>query len=531
VLALDGAGATVARTVSDQRGQFRLAASPSVRRIRALRIGFRPREIDAPPAVVGVTQLELVLTAIPTLLEPVQVRAGATCPRRADRAAAFALLEQARAGLLATIVAREANPVALLRLVYVRTMDGTSDRIVKQTVRIDSAQRMTTSFDAARSARTFVEKGFAETGGEEQTFFGPDAEALLDDAFANGYCFRIADRDRARPGQIGLGFAAASRARDRVDIDGTLWIDSVARALRDVEFRYVGLDRRLEDLEPGGHIFFREIGNGVVLIDRWFLRLVAAEVDSARESSTWPSSSTRPIGNRQAPPTRFTASESGGEVARAAWPDGFTWRAELGTVRGVALDQDGRPAGGVVIGLDGTDYRAISASNGRFEISNLLPGPYVATIEDTALAPLGIAVRTSLTFTTHRDSVFETKLSVPTTAQYVADACRATGPKNAKMVDVKSAWLVGRVLTPDGTPVRRAHVTLTRRGADGLWFRFGDEIVTGSDGLFTYCDLLPPRRDIVVNVKRDDRPAQTTRVELGGAGTVTVVRVEIPPTA
>ena len=77
------------------------------------------------------------------------------------------------------------------------------------------------------------------------------------------YCFHIADSDPARPNQIGLGFVSGTRRSNRIDIEGTLWVDTVARALHDIDFRYVGLSRRVEAVGSGGRISFREMPNGV----------------------------------------------------------------------------------------------------------------------------------------------------------------------------------------------------------------------------------------------------------------------------
>ena len=319
---LDSAGIVLGRNITDARGDYRIVLPARVRRVRVMRIGFRPREATVPGVAQGATgRLDIAMISLPTFLEPIHVVENTKCPKRSDHAVALGLLEQARAGLLGTIVAREANPPKLVRLKYVRTMDGTSDKIVKQTVRIDSIEAGSRSFSAARSGAGFIERGFVEDSAGEQTYLGPDAETLLDEAFATGYCIWLADRDRARPTQIGLSFAAPARRKDRVDVDGTLWIDTAARALRDIEYRYVGLDRRIEALHPGGHIFFREIANGVVLIDRWQMLLFSAEVDTIASS------------RREVVRSWFYGSETGGEVARASWRDGFVWQASLGTLR------------------------------------------------------------------------------------------------------------------------------------------------------------------------------------------------------
>jgi len=130
---LDSAGGTLARTIANERGSYRVALPHGAQTLRALRIGYRVREVRLPSRVFDVTDLDVAMIAIPALLEPMRVTAAASCPHRSDAAAAYSLLEQARAGLLATIVAREAKPATLKLLVFERFMDGNSDRIERQT--------------------------------------------------------------------------------------------------------------------------------------------------------------------------------------------------------------------------------------------------------------------------------------------------------------------------------------------------------------------------------------------------------------
>src|ERR1051325_5905442 len=253
LMLLDQSGAVLGRNITNERGEYRIVLSTGMQRMRVVRIGFRPKEVPLPSASGAheAVELDVVMRALPTLLEPVRVLAGAHCPRRSDEATTFALLEQVRAGLLSIVVARAANPAALVRLTFERAMDASGDRIANQTVRIDSTESATTSFNAAHTATDFIQRGFMTDSAKQQVFFAPDAEVLLDEGFAAGYCFRIIDPDRRRPNQIGLGFSAGDRRRNRVDIEGTLWVDTVARALRDIERRYVGLDRRIEAMRPG----------------------------------------------------------------------------------------------------------------------------------------------------------------------------------------------------------------------------------------------------------------------------------------
>src|SRR5258708_13852842 len=278
VTLVDDRGAAPARRLTDDHGQYRLVVSVGPLRLRVVRIGFRPVSMSVAHSA-AVHTVDVVMTPVPTLLEPVSVRANASCPRTADEGAALGLLEQARATLLNTVVASESNPADITLLRFVRSIDGTSDRITGQKVHFDSTSRVGYSFKSMRSAADFVRRGFVEDLSDGRAFHAPDADVLLADDFARPYCFRIVKGNRDRPGDVGLGFTAPNRIRNRIDVDGVLWVDTTSRRLRQIDFRYVGLDRALNTAKPGGWLSFHDLPSGVVIIDRWSLRLAFTKTD------------------------------------------------------------------------------------------------------------------------------------------------------------------------------------------------------------------------------------------------------------
>ena len=498
----DASGAMLRRQLSDQRGEYRIATDSNVRRMHVVRIGFRPRDIVVPRGTSGDTRLNVQMVSIPTLLEPVHVLAAANCPRRSDRARAAALMDQARAGLVTTVVARETKPARMVRLRFIRRMEGNGDRIESQEVRIDASDQVAASFKAVRTATDFVTLGFRRDSAGTQEFFGPDADVLLDDGFMQGYCFQISDRDRDRPNQIGLAFVPADHRKGRIDIEGALWIDTVARELRDLEFRYVGLDTRYDRMRAGGRISFRAMENGVVMIDRWFFRLLGAASDSifGRNSRTLR--------------TIYYVRESGGEVAHASWPDGTEWQAALGTLRGLALDRAGKPVPGAILRLTDTDYGVTTDGRGAFEISNLLPGPYHGEIVDSALAPLGITISAPVAFRAERDSTVRLTFTVPTALEFVHRACDEL-PELTKPVDERSAWMLGRVVDDKGAPVK------------GVTVMINDGIKTGSNGLFYFCKGLAIGTTARIVTRRGDEPERATLVPIKQP--LTVLTIVLPP--
>ena len=508
LMLLDASGATLGRNITNERGEFRIALSPGIARIRVVRIGFRPREVPVPATTGGVTTLDIVMRSLPTLLEPVPVSAGATCPRRSDDARTYALLEQVRAGLLSIVVAREANPGALVLLAFERLMDGSSDRISSQKVKRDSTSRAKTSFRAAHGATDFVRRGFMTDSAGQSIFFAPDADVLLDDGFAAGYCFRIVNTGPDRPNQIGLAFTAADHRAGRIDIQGALWVDTLARALRDIQFRYVGLPRQIEALRPGGRIAFTEMPNGSVLIDRWALRLIATANDTIGAETIR---------------TRFEATEAGGELARARWPDGSIWRGSLGTIRIAARNRDGAPSAGAVVRLPDTPYLGIADSLGAIEISELLPGPYTVSIVDDRLAPLGIEIPTPLKFVAARDSTVTASLVVRMANDFVVDRCVA----DRKYAPSDTVLLVGRTLNASGEPLAGVTVDLSEMVSAGDERPLPDSYTTGSDGLFTICSKSLRRgMTLTVRPRRGGELARGERIRLDN--NLTVVPLTVP---
>ncbi|HEX7980109.1 MAG TPA: hypothetical protein VF461_15980, partial [Gemmatimonadaceae bacterium] len=237
VMVLEPSGKPVSRSVTDQQGRFKLATTATTvtkgrvapktvypLRLRVLRMGFRPREIPLTAASAG-TYWDIGLVSFPIQLEEVQIVA-VTCPQRPDRKQALGLLRQVRMSLLANVVARSQSSATMQRLLYERRYEGASGRVASQSVRRRITSSTTEAFSAARSAAAFGHQGFNEDSEGAHTYVGPDAETLIDDAFAERYCFKVAPPDRTRPLQVGLGFEPVDREDGRIDIVGTVWVDT-----------------------------------------------------------------------------------------------------------------------------------------------------------------------------------------------------------------------------------------------------------------------------------------------------------------
>jgi carboxypeptidase family protein len=480
VTLLDSAAGIAARTTTDEGGQFRaVLIGAGVRALRVVRLGFRPRTVTLPAARDGVIRVDVPMTSIPMSMQSVNVTAGPGCPRRPDRAQAAAVLEQARAGLLATVVARSDKPAHMTRLRATRFWDMVSNQVVHQRVRIDSSGTPFGSFGAARSAADFVRLGFRADSAGLERYYGPDAEVLLDDRFTSAYCFHLAAAQAGRPNQIGLGFRPPNRRNGRIDVDGTIWIDTLTRALVEIEYLYLGTDPRGAPFRPGGRIEFRTMPNGVVVIDRWSIRLVSGQGAGG----------IAPVGPELASRS-FYGIEGVGELARATWADGYTWLGPLGTLHLRVVRSDGRPVPGAVVRLMDTDYEAASDLNGDLHITDLVPGRYVVTRVDPELIAIGVPVDTLLEFAAGRGRTLITRIKVPEIRDYVGDRC-GDDDIVARLTDERYATrasLYGRVTSADGQALPTARWSLWTGKVPNLR-RVVNDASVDDNGIFHYCAL------------------------------------------
>jgi hypothetical protein len=499
VMMQDDAGNTRSRNITNERGQYFFALTPDLTTMRIMRIGFRPsiRQIRERNDLVTV---DIAMSPLSTILAPIQVSAARTggsrvgppgrCPQTPDQAATDALLEQARAGLLAVVVARESNPSDQNRLGFVRIMDGTSDKVVRQTVHHEFFPKSRNSFKAARSADEFVREGFRQTVEGEALYMAPDVDVLLSDDFSTAYCFRIAKSEKERERQVGLQFRPSGDLNDpkrnttvvdstgeifrylvqgRVDVEGTLWIDTSANAVREIEFRYVGVPRTIRAFEPGGTIRFQSIKNGVTLVDRWTLRTVGARQETSENEFA-----------RRQNAGRLQVSETGGELARAEWADSTTYVASLGTAAVTVVDDKNLPVPGVRVRFLNTDYSGITDSLGKLIVSDLVPGPYRVGFDDERLRRIGLNVETKIAFQSERGTQSRIVLKRRTGEQLIAEKCGSPSIANAVPL------IAGRVLAPDAD-VTKAKVFIVAEISPGSWKRLEESFEVDTDGYYFLC--------------------------------------------
>lgn len=511
---LDARGQALSRTLSGEEGRFTLVLDAEAMSVRVVRIGYHPRNL----AVRDLGQEAIVMQRLPASLPPVRVAARG-CPAGAASRPALALLDQARDGLLAAQVSREGKAISAVRLRFERDAED-DERASTQRVWLDSTADARTTFTSALPAAQLVERGFLEEReGGAVVMHAPDADVFLDDAFVNAYCFHIAAPSSARPTQVGLGFSPArdTQRRGRVDVEGTVWVDTARRELREVEFRYVGLPRTIATRHPGGQLTFLALANGLVLVDRWQLRLVGISLDTIAGFVARGVPVVR---------TRIHVRETGGEVASVAWP-GNSFRAPLGALRVTVQTAQRTPAGGVALRLEGTDYRATTDGSGNASMDRLLPGPYKLVVLDPRLAPIDLALETGVRFDARRDSLHAAAFTLPIVPPAMQDYCERRRVRSGSPSDT-IPWIIGRVRRTDGKFIAPGIVRAKKEVRTGWWEPAGEPFRVGTDGLFWICSaqLIEAAS---VQVEYQVNGGRVHRVQVPVQRTLTVVPLEIDP--
>jgi hypothetical protein len=448
VLAIDANGTTIARTLTDSVGGFALALERADR-LRFMRIGYTPRETRIDVAEAGAWNV--VMQRIPPMLGTVRVAERGVCPGTpvSDGAATWRMWEQARAGLLSSVVARTTSPMTASSLVFNRRVSSFDHLVRRQTAerRDGTVER---PFTAASPGR-FAARGYLDEDASGRTFHGPDADVLLDESFVATHCFEVRAADARHRGQVGLAFRPTPERDTAVDVSGVLWFSGDGATLRSLEFRYTGLEPAAMKAEVGGEVGFQSLANGAIFVDRWTLRvpIMSRAVGAPPPPSNPPRGKSRRMINTSVRVAEIE--EVGGVVLAALWQGGATWSPSVTGLSGVVREAgDDLPVAGAIIALDGIAQQVVSDRDGEFLFS-LLPGRYTLTVTDTSLLRFASPRRTSQVIEVEHGELVRVSPRVESQASTVADACK--GHQNARNIRLIS----GRAALP--AEVLRARVS------------------------------------------------------------------------
>ncbi len=428
---VDSAGQSSARTVSDAGGRFVLPTSARVKELQVRRIGFRPQNLPVPDSIrLGKSwgPIHLVLQPVPQMLDPVTVDAG--CPVQPTAGQALALWEQAQAGFLGAVVARDENRANLRVLRFERDVLSSNNEIARFAVsKHDTVS--TSTFGAVRTPAEFAERGYIEERSALRAWYAPDVDVLLDASFRRTHCFSIAKADRAPPGQVGIDFQPTAGRGKIPDVRGTLWINQSPLALHQLDFNYTGGESDFRSGDTGGRLSFRTADNGVIVIDDWLLRA----------DGVFAPAGALPVQSLH---------ETGGALLSATWGDGTMLRRHFNTVTGTVTDaKTKQPIPNVWIDLPNTFYRAITNRTGAFRIDDVLPGEYGVDVADSSLADFGMVRSGAIVLRVGSD---ETPPLAVKLEEWIAVAQRRCSALRGIQ---GGAVLMARVVDQEGMPVNK----------------------------------------------------------------------------
>ncbi len=441
VLLVDARDAVVARALTNERGEYRVAApAAGTYRERTLRIGYRPYTsepfvLSSAVEVVHRLSLENVAFAMDT----VRVVSVNACRVRTDTSAStYAIWAQVRAALTATQIASGDRANGARVVTYERTLDADGRRILAQQSTLN--RNYSARAWLARPVDALHRAGYvtAEADGGT-TYYAPDLDVLLSDSFLDDHCFRIARGSDAR--QIGLEFEPSRERRALPDIRGTVWLNRATSELDRLEFRYANVSREQEDGGAGGSMTFVRMSNGAWAIARWHIQMPVLE---RRRTGGF-------VGAASGIELRVAQIQvAGGELALMMRGRDTLWARAPLVLTGSTVDSaTSRPLVGARVSVIGTPLSGTTGNDGRFSIPGMLPGVYAIEIRTPSLDAVGAVYQSEFTFT---DSVAPLRISVPGSEQIGTSMCGASPATDHGIVTGRVA-MRGDTVPPRGLGV------------------------------------------------------------------------------
>ncbi|MEO8335601.1 MAG: carboxypeptidase regulatory-like domain-containing protein [bacterium] len=489
VSTLDAQSQTLARTITDASGRYSLELPASATQVRVVRIGFQPRVL-AVPASGTLQTLDVMMAKVPTLLSTVVVIDDRMCSSDQNRPAALSLWEQARTGLLASIVARDAKPANATLISYERWIDLGRNRVIRQTAR-KQVGRTARPFVTRPPPAVLVQRGYLEERNGEFNFDAPDADVLLDESFAETHCFTVRSADAEHPGAIGVSFEPRRNRDKLVDVKGTLWLEAGVPALRSIDFSFTGGNAATVLGDAAGAIHFRTMNNGVVFVDEWHVRtpVMVQTRDPGRQLR---------VGNLNGRSSDVVdtrpgrqASDIGGIVSMAAWPDGEKWESPLEPLAGTVVIRGSlAPMEGALVAIEATGDSVLTDTAGRWAIFPVFPGRYEVVVADTSLSafvsPRVTRAEVDITSTAQTDL----RLGLPGRGEAIRALCGSQAPPNTTILLGRIVDSAGKTRVPSGMRVSGSwlgSVTIMNTGA--RWRDDGASIDVDDKGRFSLCGV------------------------------------------
>lgn len=270
VTALQGAH-LAARRLTNSVGVAVVALAPGRYRFRVDRIGKTAWTSEMVVISGERPVLTLRVPATPIVLPDLVGTGKEVCRLESGsggEGAAFAIWEEARKALLASVIARSL-PDRYRQTLFTRRLSPDGSVLTTSTT---SQEGVTARPFLARDPDRLVTEGYVRpnaNGG--YAWFGPDEEVLLSEGFLGSHCFRGEGGAGGRRELVGLAFRPLPD-RTVPDITGVIWVERETGMLREVVFSYLNLPERVDFSGAGGRVVFERKDSGLWYVGTWSIR-------------------------------------------------------------------------------------------------------------------------------------------------------------------------------------------------------------------------------------------------------------------
>ena len=490
VFMVDSTSGVIARALSNERGEFRVAAARAgTYRLRTMRIGYRPTTSD--PIILllgGEREKRVALSGAELTLDTVRVIDRNSCHVASDQAAAstYAALEQARTALSAAQLTLSGRNIRATTAAYDRTLGADGRRVIKQSSRTTTAYvtqpwRAISPDSAHRAGFVFI----ADDG--SITYFAPSIDVLLSNVFVEDHCFRLVT-DRKQPNSVGVAFEPSPERKRLPEIKGTLWVDKRTAELQRLDYQYVNIANEQEHAGAGGDVSLARLKNGGWVISRWNIRMPVLEQVIRAQA----------LGGTHASVAAIQV--AGGEITLATRTAGNVvdtlWSKPGPTLIGTVVDSArGAPIANARVDLVGTNAGGTTDSRGRFAIASVLPGTYLVETVTPELSAIGAANQSTITFA---DSTASYEIKVPSPAQLIASLCAGRALASSEAAIVGRVHERGDTLPAAGARVVAEWTAVALRDEHGVAVERTSKRIegkTGADGMYRLCGV-PVNTDV-----------------------------------
>lgn len=494
-------GTLAGRALSGENGKFDLALpSAGTYTLSALRIGYRPTVVsDVRVEAAGATNVTITLAGVAVPLAAVDVRGRDVCGNQRDpQAQVVAVWTEARTALAAAALwSREQLDAEWIT--YKRELRLNTDFVRSQEVRV--TRNPTTHAFKSWDAESLATRGYMINDVAGAIYHAPDPEVLLSDIFAETHCFHTEPAPDRSSGLVGVGFAPQRTRGDRVEIEGTLWIDRASSELRTLEYRYVGLPDAADAAQPGGRVEFVRLPDGPWMVSRWFIRMpIIGSGNPADVEKGYARQMLKTSG-----PLLQAVALGGGQVSRVSRRGALLYEAAgAGIAMQLVRPDTETSVSGALVTLDGTDYAWRADSTGLVKAAPVLDGHYRAKVATAEMLALGAdPIEREVTIAAGRTRL--DSVPMPPSRDIVKSAC---GVESARQ---GLAAIVGTVRDSAGRPASGRAVIVSWSG--GATVVAGRLIATArrttagtvadDAGMWHACDV-PRGRSITIRAQGDD---------------------------